>query len=138
MEIPEWRPEYTVGVPEIDRQHKYLFDLGEQLARAAEAGKNTAYLGGILKALALYANEHFAYEEKVMERAGYEHLEYHRSMHEFMRTRLTLLQAQLARGLLSYDELLEFMETWLTEHIIMEDMRYIPAVAAEYMAGGYP
>lgn len=73
-----------------------------------------------------------------MELAGYDHLAYHRAMHEFMRTRLNLLQAQLAKSFLSRDELMEFMETWLTEHIIMEDMRYIPAVAARYAEGGYP
>lgn len=46
-----------------------------------------------------------------------------------MRTRLDLLTAQLKQGLLSRAELVEFMETWLTEHIIMEDMRYILAVS---------
>ncbi len=138
MEMPEWRAEYTVGVPEIDRQHKYLFGLGAKLGRAAQAERNRDELASIISELVSYANEHFAFEEKVMELADYDNLAYHRAMHEFMRTRLTLLQAQLAKGLLSREELTEFMETWLTEHIIMEDMRYIPAVAARYAEGGYP
>lgn len=138
MEMPEWRSEYTVGVPAIDRQHQYLFSLGARLARAADIHSNNADLAAIVKELVTYANEHFTYEEKVMEQAGYDNLAYHRAMHEFMRTRLALLQAQLAKGLLSRDELTEFMETWLTEHIIMEDMRYIPSVAAHYSQGGYP
>ncbi len=138
MEMPEWRSEYTVGVPEIDRQHQYLFGLGARLGRTADANGSNEDLSAIIKELAAYANEHFAFEEKVMEKAGYENLAYHRAMHEFMRTRLSLLEAQLTRGLLSRDELMEFMETWLTEHIIMEDMRYIPCVAAQYTQGGYP
>lgn len=138
MEIPEWRSEYTVGVPAIDQQHQYLFSLGARLGRAAEENQSNNDLSNIVKELVTYANEHFAFEEKVMEQAGYENLAYHRAMHEFMRTRLGLLQAQLAKGFLSRDELTEFMETWLTEHIIMEDMRYIPSVAAQYAQGGYP
>lgn len=138
MKMPEWCPEYTVGVPEIDRQHQYLFNLGARLGRAAEEQHNNGDLSAILKELVAYANKHFAFEEKIMQLANYENLSYHSAMHEFMRTRLTLLQAQLAKGLLSPSELSEFMETWLTEHIIMEDMRYIPAVAAQYTQGGYP
>lgn len=138
MEMPEWRSEYVVGVPEIDRQHQYLFGLGARLGRAAETPESSANLAEIVKELVSYANEHFAYEEKIMEQAGYDNLAYHRAMHEFMRTRLTLLQARLVKGLLSRSELSEFMETWLTEHIIMEDMRYIPAIAAQYAQGGYP
>jgi hemerythrin len=138
MEIPEWRSEYTVGVPEIDRQHRYLFALGARLARSAESVDDAQELAYIVRELSQYANEHFVFEEQVMEKAGYEHLAYHKAMHEFMRTRLVLLKAQLDKGLLGRDELTEFMETWLTEHIIMEDMRYIPAVAAQYAQGGYP
>lgn len=48
-----------------------------------------------------YVDTHFAYEEGIMEKAHYEHIEEHRKMHELMRTRLGLLTAQLKEGVLS-------------------------------------
>lgn len=64
MEMPEWRAEYTVGVPEIDRQHKYLFGLGARLGRVAQTERNQDELAGILSELVAYANEHFAYKKR--------------------------------------------------------------------------
>lgn len=138
MEMPEWRNEYAVGIPEIDAQHKHLFGIAYRLADSVRTAAGQTDLKAVIDELTSYANEHFAFEEMIMEKADYEHLMYHRKMHEFMRTRLDLLNAQLMKGFLSEAELVEFMETWLTEHIIMEDMRYIPAVTAKELEGGYP
>jgi hemerythrin len=131
MEIPEWRDEYSVGISEIDAQHKHLFGLAAALADSMRKAAGQTDLNAVLDELVCYADEHFAFEEIIMEKIDYEHLMYHQKMHEFMRTRIALLKAQLNEGLLTEDELAEFMETWLTEHIIMEDMRYIAAVAAK-------
>lgn len=138
MEMPEWRSEYAVGHPLIDEQHRQLFGIAARLGRACEKDKDTAIISEIVRELVAYADQHFEFEEGVMEAADYDHSKYHRAMHEYMRARLDLLEAQLAKKLLSLDELTEFMETWLTEHIIMEDMRYIPALAAKQARGGFP
>lgn len=137
MKMPEWRPEYSVGVPEIDAQHQHLFALGATLAESVRSTTGQTNLKAILAELVCYANEHFAFEEIIMEKINYEHLMYHQKMHDFMRTRINLLSAQLDQGLLTENELAEFMETWLTEHIIMEDMRYITAIAADEIDRGY-
>lgn len=124
MQMPEWREEYSVGIEELDNQHKELFAIGARLASAVSTGASVDVAATVTE-LIEYAMKHFKLEERIMEDAGYEHLEYHRTMHEFMRTRVDLLAARVSKGLLTTEELAEFMETWLTEHIIMEDMRYI-------------
>ncbi len=136
MEMPEWRDEYSVGIPEIDAQHKHLFSLAAAVADSVRSKSGQTDLKAVVDELVCYANEHFAFEEIILEKIGYADLMYHQKMHEFMRTRIGLLTAQLNEGLLTEDELVEFMETWLTEHIIMEDMRYIAAVAANEFDGG--
>ncbi len=129
MERLEWTVQYSVGVPKIDQQHAHLFDLANRLAKHVSKSEDAEITAHTIKEVHKYVEEHFAFEESIMQRAGYEHLELHRKMHDLMRTRLDLLTAQLKQGLLSRAELVEFMETWLTEHIIMEDMRYILAVS---------
>lgn len=125
----EWNVQYSVGVPKIDQQHAYLFELAHRLAKHAGDEHAKAVVAETIAELHKYVDTHFAYEESIMEKAHYDHLEEHRKMHELMRTRLGLLTAQLKEGVLQRHDLIEFMESWLTEHIIMEDMRYIPAVS---------
>jgi hemerythrin-like metal-binding protein len=90
METLEWNADYATGIAEIDRQHRYLFALGARLARSAESVDDVQEIAYTICELSQYANEHFVFEEQVMEKAGYEHLAYHKAMHEFMRTRLAL------------------------------------------------
>lgn len=130
MQKLEWTVQYSVGIPKIDQQHAHLFELASLLARHAGEVNSKELITQTIADLHKYVEEHFAYEEAVLEKANYVHLAEHRRMHDLMRTRLGLLTAQLKEGVLTRHDLVEFMESWLTEHIIMEDMRYIPAVAA--------
>lgn len=128
--ILQWRPEYSVGIAEIDAQHRRLFEMADDLARKAAAGTGEREMREIIAELNDYVIGHFSLEEQILKAAGYEHFDEHVSMHEMMAVRLALLEKNLKAGKLLPQELEEFMESWLTEHIIMEDMRYIPAVAA--------
>ncbi len=51
-------------------------------------------------------------------------------MHKKMREQLAEYVVQLQNKTLSAQALSKFLEVWLTEHILHEDMAYIPAVAA--------
>ncbi len=125
----EWTIEYSVGVPKIDQQHAYLFELANRLFQHMGMPDATQIIDDTITELHRYVDTHFAYEEAILKKADYEHYEEHKQMHELMRTRLDLLTQQLKQGALNRQDLVEFMESWLTEHIIMEDMRFIPAVA---------
>ncbi|MBS0616680.1 MAG: hemerythrin family protein [Spirochaetes bacterium] len=129
MKRLEWNVQYSVGVPKIDQQHAYLFELANRLAKNAGVDNRWGELGDIIAELHKYVDTHFTYEEEIMAQAHYDELEKHKKMHDLMRTRLDLLTAQLKQGLLNRSELIEFLEEWLTIHILREDMKYIPAVA---------
>ncbi|MBN8221891.1 MAG: hemerythrin family protein [Spirochaetes bacterium] len=123
----EWNVQYSVGVPKLDRQHAYLFELAQRLVKHIDEKE---ILEKTIAELYRYVEQHFAYEESVMEKAHYDDVESHRKAHALMRTRLDLLAGQLRQGVLHRGELVAFMENWLTIHILGEDMKYIPAVAA--------
>jgi len=126
----EWTVEYSTGIPKIDSQHAYLFELANRLTRAVAAGRSQEVLSEIIRELNDYVASHFSYEESVMEQAHYEGLAKHRQMHEKMREELARYASELAAGTLSAATLSKFLERWLTGHIMHEDMAYIPAVAA--------
>ncbi|MFZ5629817.1 MAG: bacteriohemerythrin [Spirochaetota bacterium] len=126
----EWTVEYSTGIPKIDSQHAYLFELANRLTRAVAGGRSQEVLSDIIRELNDYVASHFSYEESVMEKAHYDGLAVHRQMHEKMREELSRYAAELSAGTLSAATLSKFLERWLTGHIMHEDMAYIPAVAA--------
>lgn len=126
----EWTVDYSTGIPKIDSQHAYLFELANRLTRAVAGGRSQEVLSEIIRELNDYVASHFSYEESVMEQAHYEGLAVHRQMHEKMREELARYAAELTAGTLNAATLSKFLERWLTGHIMHEDMAYIPAVAA--------
>ena len=67
----EWKPEYSVQIPEIDTQHQRLFVLAGELHAAMAQGKGKAVLEQSLSQLVDYTKSHFAAEEKLMGRYAF-------------------------------------------------------------------
>ncbi len=126
----EWTIEYSTGIPKIDSQHAYLFELANRLSRSLASGRSDEVLANIVQELNEYVSTHFAYEESVMQKAHYDAFIQHQAMHQKMREQLAEYVVQLQNKTLSAQALSAFLETWLTQHILHEDMAYIPAVAA--------
>ncbi|MBL8034321.1 MAG: hemerythrin family protein [Leptospiraceae bacterium] len=130
MKRLEWSVQYSVGVPKLDQQHAYLFELADRLSRHLGDERAAQVINETIADLHKYVDQHFAYEEAVMQSAGYAGLEEHRKAHALMRTRLELFTAQLRQGVLDRQAFIKFVEDWLTEHILHEDAKYIPAISA--------
>lgn len=129
MKKLEWNVQYSTGVPAIDRQHAFLFELANRVVTGTRVPHTKEDLEPIIKELEDYAEKHFHYEESVIEGAGYEHTAEHKEQHQKMRVRLQALRKLLADNALTPSELVNFLEEWLTIHILREDMKYIPAVS---------
>jgi hemerythrin len=121
-----WTPAYEIGVPEIDAQHRTLFERAGMLAAAVQAGEPYDRLEDLFTYLARYAVEHFEAEERLMREVGYPGLAEHASQHLAFRTRLLSLIPQwdsegASRALLL--AMLGFLDSWLDEHITDADRR---------------
>ena len=66
----EWRPEFELGVEEIDAQHRGLVREMNALTGMLR-GERGGSFGDVLDFLASYAVEHFGTEERLMEEHGY-------------------------------------------------------------------
>ena len=129
MEHFEWNSNYATGIREIDAQHEYLFALTNRLIRHTAGGNDTTLLHELLDELNNYVEQHFSYEESVLQQAKYENLVEHKAHHARMRARLDLYATELKTGGLSVGEVVDFLKTWLKLHILREDMKYIPAIS---------
>jgi hemerythrin len=125
-----WTPSMSVGIADIDDQHKKLIDLINQLHDAMRAGKGRLEILPTLESLVSYAETHFTAEEKVMERIGFPDLARHKVIHKNLTQRVqeTLAQASQNQAGLSI-QVINFLKDWLSNHILGEDIRYKPFAA---------
>jgi hemerythrin len=136
METLEWNADYATGIPEIDAQHSYLFELTNRFIRGIHGDSEMPALQQILSELSQYAGRHFAYEEQCMLAAGYAHLDEHRKSHERLSDRIVQYTSEVEAGRLEPRDLAEFLRNWLKLHVLREDMRYIPALTAKGVNNG--
>ena len=122
-----WSKELSVGIQEIDEQHKILVDLLNQLHRAIIQHQGSEAAGKILSQLLEYTRVHFAVEESLMRILGYPGYDEHKHHHEILLDEVKLLSEKMLHGKHSVSfELMHFLKQWLTKHIMEEDKLYTP------------
>ncbi len=125
--LVEWSDELSVGIQEIDEQHKVLVGLLNQLHDAIHQRHGSDAARKILDELADYTRIHFAVEESLMRVLEYPGYEAHKQQHEDLIQQLVDLKEKLDAGGHSISfELLHFLKVWLTKHILESDKEYSP------------
>ena len=71
MALLTWQEKYSVGIKEIDNQHKQLIDMINELNDAMLAKRGKEVLMSVLNKLAAYCVTHFTNEEKMMSTHDY-------------------------------------------------------------------
>lgn len=123
-----WQPAMVIGHPLIDYDHRTLLELVNQIAIPATRQDPIA-LEFVLDELLSYTAYHFAREEALMAASGYPHQAEHQEVHARMINEVRQLQGRLMHPSAGLgDELQDFLERWLIQHIMGEDRRYIPYV----------
>jgi len=124
-DLMPWTDSLKVNVKSIDKQHKRLVDLINDLHQAMRNGKSNEEMGFILDELVDYTNVHFRDEEKLMEDAGYSDLENHKKVHEKLVQQVVDFQKKFHDGNTTISmEIMEFLKDWLLNHINGTDKQY--------------
>jgi len=123
----EWTEELSVGIQEIDEQHKVLVGLVNEMHQAIHEHRGTETARQILDRLGDYARIHFAVEESLMRIFDYPGYEEHKKQHEELIGQFKLYQAKVQSGTAKISfELLHFLKLWLSQHILESDKEYAP------------
>jgi hemerythrin len=131
MTFMRWTEKMSVGVQEIDDDHKELIRIINRLAADADAEERRNAVRQSLIALHRYAEFHFAREEKVMAACGYPGQEEHKKEHRYFVDQIGELTQRFDQGpeqaaRVVNEALLTFLQDWLSHHILIEDMAYRP------------
>jgi len=121
----EWTEDLSVKIPSIDKQHKVLIGLINKFDDAKSSGHANMVMKSILKELVRYTQAHFMYEEALFTLYGYPESDSHKVAHVKLFEKVEKFnKAELDGDESVYNEISEFLNSWLYHHILKEDMAY--------------
>lgn len=125
MVVLEWNSKYSVGMEEIDEQHKKLFDLINDVRNSIKSGQSKESIASCIRELDYYACYHFELEEKYMEKNNFPNLDEHKLQHkEFIRGIKNFKDNLDPEKVISAYNILEFLINWISFHILESDKEY--------------
>lgn len=123
----EMKDEYLTGIEQIDREHRRLFEIAEevyQLRQNPYIPDKYDNIQDVLLELKDYTIQHFAHEEEYMESIRYKHMFMQKVQHDEFRDKLEQLGLEDLDKISSdevIDEILGFLTDWLVNHILHTD-----------------
>ena len=130
----EWTDKLSVGIEEIDEQHKILINLINRLFTETVVHQATSndVIEEILHELIEYTVIHFAVEESLFRIFHYPGTESHTSHHDELKAQVLEIQQKVKQGEVVVNvELLMFLKKWLEHHILYEDKLYGPFLLSQ-------
>lgn len=125
MEPINWTENYSVGVALFDEQHKSLVDMLNRMIKDPTVTTGSETVSDVLTEMTQYALNHFRSEENLMTEHGYPHLDQHRQQHRRFEDKVVTLCSAIGERVENVPQvLLEYLQAWLTQHILCEDMEY--------------
>ncbi len=127
MELITWDQNYSVGVAEIDEQHKKIITIINQLYQLFSEKKMDADINPTFEELVSYADIHFSTEERYFELCNYEkrgsHIEMHNKYREEVQELKNKYENEKSEAI--FFEVTNFLREWWVWHITKADQDYV-------------
>ncbi len=118
-----WTEEMSVGISDIDEEHRMLLGLIARIGEATDRKSPRAEIAHIFDRLIEYTERHFEHEEALFRKHGYpgidEHIAEHRALTE------QVLELNRDRGSVLPENISGFLVDWLKVHIMGSDKKYV-------------
>jgi hemerythrin len=127
MALLVWQDDLNTGIEVIDHQHMRIVEMINHLQIAQKSMERIA-VGEVIDELVDYTMSHFAFEEELMEEAGYPFSHAHKRVHEIFGKRVMEYRLRFGAGEDVTDELRNMLARWLFNHIRGDDKAYADSV----------
>ena len=125
MSLFKWSDELSVGIKEIDDEHKQLINYLNQLHDSMKKGEANTVMKPILDNLVKYTVGHFAHEEKFFKMHNYPKALEHIKEHENFKKEVGEFMKDFESGKRTLSgSVLTFLSEWVTNHIKKQDKAY--------------
>ncbi len=125
--IIEWDEKFSVGIQEIDNQHKKLFHIIDTVFEGVAERCDREMLERAFDEVLDYTRYHFSTEESYFEKYHYPDAEEHKKQHAKLIKETLELKREYMDGAPGVTlELIDFLTRWLQQHILHHDKKYVP------------
>jgi len=130
----KWNDEkMNIGVDIIDKQHKELLKIINQLSTSINMSSQKDDILVIIDELIDYANFHFKTEEKIFDEFANENTKEHKKEHDLFREKFFKIKDKInndklykiSSTILIADEIFAYMLDWFLHHILESDKKLI-------------
>ncbi len=125
-----WNEQLSVGVEEIDEEHRELLFLMRRLELAMDQDNPSTEIHLILNSLADHALTHFSTEESHFLETGYPKADFHAQEHRRFERKINRFKKAFASGNVQIaDGMFHLVRDWLTQHIEGDDQEFAAFLA---------
>ncbi|MBM2837522.1 MAG: hemerythrin-like metal-binding protein [Deltaproteobacteria bacterium] len=125
MEKIIWDEGFSVGVSEMDRQHRRIIDIINSLIEKQDIEVDSEIISDTLIRMLEYANEHFRKEEQYMLEYDYPGHSRQREEHNEFRKRTAFFSIDTIKHKTTIPkDVLAYLKEWWVNHILKADMKY--------------
>jgi hemerythrin-like metal-binding protein len=127
----KWRKSYEIGVPEIDAEHREIFESVNELLALRPPHRSREEILGKVISLAGAVQAHFAHEEKILQSVSHgDAVHAHIATHRVLTQRAGDLIRKYQKGTIDSSALLSFVSfDYIIQHILIEDRSLAPLLA---------
>ena len=124
MTYLEWKPEYSVGVPAIDEEHREMIELINTTYEKLESNANAEDIENFLGDIYAGISAHFALEERIMQNAQYKEYQAHKEDHEDLLDQIHSMMDELVSDPEKGTQSLKLkLSNWFSGHFATFDAR---------------
>jgi hemerythrin len=119
-----WTPDCRLGYEDVDSQHRLLFAIANELIEIDNPQAQGPEIKYLLRHLREYVVDHFADEEKFLEKVKYPDLEEHKKKHAKIVEEIKDSIATSKNLVQLKQKLEDLLDQWIKQHILIEDKKY--------------
>ena len=121
VKFVEWDSQYSIGMPEIDKQHKKLMKILNDTIKHSNGNiiDERKYFNKIRKKAEKFLKKHFETEENILSKTKYERLEEHKAEHDKFYEEIIKRNEEIENNTrdLNLFNSTAFIKEWLLNHI---------------------
>ncbi|MDH3265432.1 MAG: hemerythrin family protein [Gammaproteobacteria bacterium] len=124
MNSLQWRDDFSVGIAEVDHEHRELIELINSLQNDLRSGNDVQMILQSLGEIYAQIASHFALEEKMMRVTHYPSLAEHKEDHETLLDDLRDIMDEVEDdGILDHARLTDDLDRWFSDHFRTHDAK---------------
>ena len=124
MQKTIWKDEYSVFNTEIDKQHKKLFDIINEIIDKGESNVHSEIITDTFLNLIKYSEYHFKEEEKYMIKFNYPEFSSHKHEHKEFIKKISLFSIRAMNNDEKVPmEIVNFLNSWIVDHVLNSDFK---------------